>query len=196
MPNLSAEAVAEWLTTRDPRNAPSLLSPATPMPEGAEPLLAQLGQALDAAQARDPQRLSRLLRDATVRERLSLLREKWAALAEAQGADRAEQLAGFRQTGRLEAPSDQARLVRRLRQPPPPHLQNSNLANPHRNFHPPRPKRRSPSLRASTSRLLFRLVPLPTKGSRPFPHPPKEHVGEIDAAKQIRSYRACTTGAY
>lgn len=96
----------------------------------------------------------------------------------------------------IPATSRRLRLVRRFRQPPPPHLQNSNLANPHRNFHPPRPKRRSPSLRASTSRLLFRLVPLPTKGSRPFPHPPKEHVGEIDAAKQIRSYRACTTGAY
>lgn len=73
MLNLSEEAVAKWLTERDPRNAPSLLSPATPMPEGAEPLLTQLGQVLDAAQAQDPQRLSRLLRDATVRERLSLL---------------------------------------------------------------------------------------------------------------------------
>ena len=73
MLNLTAEAVADWLSKRDPRNAPNLLSPATPMPEGAEPLLAQLGQALDAAQAQDPQRLSRLLRDATVRERLSLL---------------------------------------------------------------------------------------------------------------------------
>ncbi len=73
MPNLSAEAVAEWLTEWDPDNAASLLSPASLMPEGAEPLLAQLGQALDAAQAQDPQRLSRLLRDTTVRERLSLL---------------------------------------------------------------------------------------------------------------------------
>ena len=73
MPNLSAEAVANLLTERDPDNAASLLSPASPMPEGAELLLAQLGQALDAAQAQDPQRLSRSLRDATVQERLSLL---------------------------------------------------------------------------------------------------------------------------
>ena len=73
MPNLSAEAVAEWLTERDPRNAPNLLSPAISMPEGAEPLMAQLGRALDAAQAQDPQRLSRSLRDSTVLERLSLL---------------------------------------------------------------------------------------------------------------------------
>ena len=73
MPNLNAEAVADWLTRRDPSNAAALVSPATSMPEGAEPLLVQLGQALDAAQARDPQRLSRLLRDAPVRERLGLL---------------------------------------------------------------------------------------------------------------------------
>ncbi len=73
MPNLSAEAVAEWLTKRDPNNAASLPSPAGSMPEGAEPLLVQLGQALDAAQARDPQRLSRLLRDAKIRERLGVL---------------------------------------------------------------------------------------------------------------------------
>ena len=73
MLNLTAEAVADWLSKRDPRNASNLLSPASPMPKGAEPLLAQLGQALDAAQARNPQRLSRLLRDATMRERLNLL---------------------------------------------------------------------------------------------------------------------------
>ncbi len=73
MPNLNAEAVAEWLTKRDPNNAATLLAPAASMPEGAEPLLVQLGQALDAAQARDPQRLSRLLRDAPVRERLGVL---------------------------------------------------------------------------------------------------------------------------
>lgn len=73
MPNLNAEAVAEWLTKRDPNNAATLLSPAASMPEGAEPLLVQLGQALDAAQARDPQRLSRLLQDAPVRERLGVL---------------------------------------------------------------------------------------------------------------------------
>ncbi len=73
MPNLSAEVAADWLTKRDPSNAAALLAPAASMPEGAEPLLVQLGQALDAAQARDPQRLSRLLRDAPVRERLGVL---------------------------------------------------------------------------------------------------------------------------
>ncbi len=73
MPNLSAKVVADWLATRDPNNEAALLSPAAFMPEGAEPLLVQLGQALDAAQARDPQRLSRLLRDAAVRERLGVL---------------------------------------------------------------------------------------------------------------------------
>ncbi len=73
MPNLNAEAVAEWLTKRDPNNAATLLAPVASMPEGTEPLLVQLGQALDAAQARDPQRLSRLLRNAPVRERLGVL---------------------------------------------------------------------------------------------------------------------------
>ena len=73
MPNLSAEAVAEWLTKQDPNNAATLLAPAVCVPEGAEPLLIQLGQALDAAQARNPQRLSRLLRDAPVREHLGVL---------------------------------------------------------------------------------------------------------------------------
>jgi hypothetical protein len=73
MPNLNAEVVADWLTKRDPNNAAALLFPAAPMPEGAEPLLVQLGQALDAAQARDLQRLSRLLRDAPLRERLGVL---------------------------------------------------------------------------------------------------------------------------
>ena len=73
MPNLSAKAVAEWLTERDPHTAASLLSPASSIPKDAEPLLVQLGQALDAAQAQDPQRLSHTLRDATVQERLSLL---------------------------------------------------------------------------------------------------------------------------
>ena len=73
MPNLSAKAVADWLTKRDPNNAATLLAPDAPMPEGAEPLLVQLGHALDAAQARDPKRLSRLLRDAPVRERLGVL---------------------------------------------------------------------------------------------------------------------------
>jgi len=70
MPNLDAEAVAEWLTERDPDAATAWLPPATSLREDTASLLRQLGGAFDAAQAREPEALSRQLREKPQSERL------------------------------------------------------------------------------------------------------------------------------
>ena len=73
MPNLDAEAVAEWLTERDPDAATAWLPPATSLREDTASLLRQLGGALDAAQAREPQALSRQLQEKPQSKRLRTL---------------------------------------------------------------------------------------------------------------------------
>jgi hypothetical protein len=71
MPNLDAEAVAEWLTERDPDAATAWLPPMTSLREDTASLLRQLGGALDAAQAHEPEALSRQLQEKPQSERLS-----------------------------------------------------------------------------------------------------------------------------
>ena len=73
MPNLDAEAVAEWLTERDPDAATAWLSPTRSLPKDMAFLLRQLGAALDAAQAREPEVLSRQLQEKPLLERLRTL---------------------------------------------------------------------------------------------------------------------------
>lgn len=73
MLNLDAEAVAEWLTERDPDAATAWLPPATSLREDTASLLRQLGNALDAAQAREPQALSRQLQEKPQSEKLRTL---------------------------------------------------------------------------------------------------------------------------
>ena len=73
MPNLDAEAVAEWLTERDPDAATAWLPPATSLREDTASLLRQFGSALDAAQAREPQALSRRLQEKPQSDRLRTL---------------------------------------------------------------------------------------------------------------------------
>lgn len=72
MPNLDAEAVADWLTERDP-DAATVWHPPVPLPEGTASLLRQLGLALDVAQSRDPEALSQQLRGKPLREQLPTL---------------------------------------------------------------------------------------------------------------------------
>ncbi len=73
MPNLDVEAVAEWLAERDPDAATTWLSPPRSLPENVAPLLRQFGAALDAAQEREPEVLSRQLRDKPLCEKLRTL---------------------------------------------------------------------------------------------------------------------------
>ena len=72
MPNLDAEAVAEWLTERDPDAAAAWHSP-VPLPESTTSLLRQLGLALDVAQSRDPNTLGQQLREKPLREQMPTL---------------------------------------------------------------------------------------------------------------------------
>ena len=73
MPNLDAAAVAGWLAERDQDAATARLSPARLLPDEMASLLRQLGGALDAAQSREPEVLSRQLREKPLRERLRTL---------------------------------------------------------------------------------------------------------------------------
>ena len=72
MPNLDAEAVAEWLTERDPEAA-AAWHPPVPLPESTTSLLRQLGLALDVAQSRDPNALGQQLRGKPLREQMPTL---------------------------------------------------------------------------------------------------------------------------
>lgn len=72
MPNLSDNAVATWLTEKEP-DLVAFLPPPSPLPQHLASMIAELGRTLDAAQARDPERLGRLLRVSPVRERMQLL---------------------------------------------------------------------------------------------------------------------------
>ncbi len=72
MPNLDAEAVAEWLTARDP-DAAAAWHPPVPLPESTTSLLRQLGLALDVAQSRDPNALGQQLRGKPLREQMPTL---------------------------------------------------------------------------------------------------------------------------
>jgi len=72
MPNLDVEAVAEWLTERDP-DAATAWRPPVPLPESTASLLRQLGLALDVAQSRDPDALGQQLRGKPLREQLPTL---------------------------------------------------------------------------------------------------------------------------
>ncbi len=72
MPNLDAEAVAEWLTERDPEAA-AAWHPPVPLPESTTSLLRQLGLALDLAQSRDPNALGQQLRGKPLREQMPTL---------------------------------------------------------------------------------------------------------------------------
>lgn len=73
MPNLDVEAVAEWLTERDPDAATAWHPPPVSLPESTASLLQQLGLALDVAQSRDPEGLSQQLRGKPLREQLPTL---------------------------------------------------------------------------------------------------------------------------
>ena len=72
MPNLDAEAVAEWLTERDP-DAAAAWHPPVPLPESTTSLLRQFGLALDVAQSRDPNALGQQLREKPLREQMPTL---------------------------------------------------------------------------------------------------------------------------
>ncbi len=72
MPNLSEDAVAEWLAEREPELVASLPPPVA-LPARLATVIVGLGRALDAAQSSDPHRLGRLLRTAPLRERMQLL---------------------------------------------------------------------------------------------------------------------------
>lgn len=72
MPNLDAEAVAEWLTERDPEVA-AAWHPPVPLPESTTSLLRQFGLALDVAQSRDPNALGQQLREKPLREQMPTL---------------------------------------------------------------------------------------------------------------------------
>lgn len=73
MPDLDVEAVAEWLTKRDPDAAIAWHPPPVSLPENTASLLQQLGLALDVAQSRDPEGLSQQLREKPLREQLPTL---------------------------------------------------------------------------------------------------------------------------